>query len=80
MPWLWGFALTHVADRDAAFDQKIFNISVADVESIVKPNCVANDIWRESIPLVCVHGPILAISVRLVVDIQQVMVRAKNGG
>ncbi|MFT4520238.1 MAG: hypothetical protein ACI9JM_002639 [Halioglobus sp.] len=36
--------------------------AVAQIETIVEPDCVGNDIWRESVVLVCVHGPILSIS------------------
>jgi hypothetical protein len=36
MPWLWGFALTHVADRDATFNEQVFNIWVAQDEPVVK--------------------------------------------
>ena len=51
-----------IADGDAAFGQKIFNISVTEVESIVKPNCIANDIWRKSVALISIHGLIISIS------------------
>ena len=49
------------ADDDASFSEKIFNISVAQVEAIVEPDGVRNDIWRESMTLVCVYEPILPI-------------------
>ena len=48
------------ADSDAAFSQKIFDISVAQIESIVEPDCVTDDIGRESMALICAHGLILA--------------------
>ena len=31
--------------------QEIFNISVTEIESIVEPNCVADDVRRESMTL-----------------------------
>ena len=30
------------------------------VETIVQPGCVGNDVWWEPVPLVCIHGLILA--------------------
>jgi hypothetical protein len=41
--------------------QEIFDIPVAEVESIVEPDGVGNDIRRESVALICSHRPILAI-------------------
>jgi hypothetical protein len=32
------------ADSDTAFNQDIFDILVAEIETIVEPNCVGNDI------------------------------------
>ena len=34
-----------IADSDASFCQEIFDITVAEIESIVEPNCVADDVW-----------------------------------
>ena len=53
-----------VADGDATLSKKVFNISMAQVESVIQPNCIADDIGRESLTLVGIHGPILANSAR----------------
>ncbi|GEM_PF-1178854 len=37
------------ADDDASLGHEIFTISVARIESVVKPDCVGNDIWRKSV-------------------------------
>jgi len=50
------------ADDNSSFSQQIFDITVAEVESVVEPDGVANDIWRESVPLISIHTPILSIS------------------
>jgi hypothetical protein len=39
----------------------IFNISMAKIESIVQPNCVADDSRWESVAFLCIHGPILPV-------------------
>ena len=49
------------ADDDASFGQEIFDIAVAQVETIVKPDCVGDDIWWESVAFACTHVPILSI-------------------
>lgn len=50
-----------IADRDTAFCEKIFDISVVLVESVAGPDCVRDDIWWESMPLIGNHRPILPI-------------------
>ena len=50
------------ADCNAPFGEQVFNIAVTQVESTVEPDCVTNDIWRESVPLISIHEPILPIS------------------
>ena len=40
--------------------QEIFNIPVAEIEAIVEPDSVADDIWRESVALICIHPQIVA--------------------
>ena len=55
------------ADRDASFGEKVFDEwsgtpAMAEIESIVQPDCVSNDIWRESVGLASIHEPILSIS------------------
>jgi hypothetical protein len=49
-------------DGDASFSEQIFNIAMAQVESIVKPDGVTDDIVRESVTLVSTHPPSLSIS------------------
>ena len=51
-----------ITDCDASFGEDIFNIPLAELESIVEPDCAGNAIWRKSVALVCIHAPILAIS------------------
>jgi hypothetical protein len=46
----------------------IFNIAMAEIESIAEPDCVADDIWRESVALVGIHQPILLILARLFIS------------
>jgi hypothetical protein len=50
------------ADDDASLSQQIFNISMAEIEAVVQPDCVGNDIGRESVTLISIHTPILPIS------------------
>ena len=49
------------SDDDPALSQKIFDIPVAQVEAIVEPDSIGNDIRRESVAFIGVHTPILAI-------------------
>jgi len=49
------------AESDASFSEQVFDISMAQVESVVEPDSIGNDIWRESMTPVGIHGPILAI-------------------
>ena len=48
-------------DYDPAFSQKIFDIPAAQVEAIVEPDSIGNDIRRESVAFVGIHRPILSI-------------------
>jgi len=48
-------------DSDPTLCQKVFNISVAEIESIVEPDGVGNDVRWKSVSLVCIHPPILSI-------------------
>jgi len=48
------------SDGDAPLSQKILDISMTKVESVVEPNCIGNDIWRKSVAFICFHPPILA--------------------
>lgn len=42
----------------------VFNIPVAKIEAVVKPDSVRDDVRRESMAFVGSHGPSLAISAR----------------
>ena len=46
-------------DGYAALGEKIFNISVAEIESIVEPDSTADDIRWESVAFVCIHYQII---------------------
>jgi hypothetical protein len=50
------------ADSDASLGQKVFDIPVTEIEAVVEPDGVGDDIGREAVPFICVHGPILPIS------------------
>ena len=52
-----------MADGDTSFSEQIFNISVAEVELVVEPDGIGDDIRRESMSLLGIHPAILAISV-----------------
>jgi hypothetical protein len=48
---------------NTSFSQEVFNVTVAEIESVVEPNGgVTDNMGRESVTLVCIHGPILSIS------------------
>ena len=49
------------ADDDASFGQEIFDIAMAQVESVIKPNGTTDDIGWEPVTFVNIHEPILAI-------------------
>ena len=53
-----------MAYDDAALSQEVFDIPVAQIESVVEPDSVTDDIWRESVSFVGIHPPILSISAR----------------
>jgi len=48
------------AYSDASLSQEIFNVSVTQIESIVKPDGITDDVRRESMALIGVHPSILA--------------------
>ncbi len=48
-------------DNDASLGQDIFDISMAKIESITESDSVGNDIGRESVTFVCIHGLIVSI-------------------
>ena len=45
---------------DASLGEKIFDITMAEVESVVEPDCVADDVGWQSVTLVSIHLPILS--------------------
>ena len=47
------------ADGDATFSQEIFNISMTEIEAIVEPSGVGNDIGWESVTFISILSPIL---------------------
>ena len=47
---------------DTALSQQVFNIAMAEVESIVEPDRVTDDVLWETVALVSIHEPILPIS------------------
>ncbi len=49
------------AESDAPFGEAGLDIAVAEIESVVQPDCVADDIGRESVALIASHLPILSI-------------------
>ena len=50
------------ADGNTSLGEKIFNIAMAEVEAIVEPDGVGEDIWRDSVTFIGIHLPILSIS------------------
>ena len=51
-------------DNDTSLSQKIFEILVTEIESVVEPESVADDVWWEPVPFVGIHLAILSISAR----------------
>ena len=41
-----------IANGDSTFSQQVFDISMAEIESMIEPNCVLNDFRRKSVTLV----------------------------
>jgi len=37
-----------MGDTDYALSQKIFNVPVTKVESVIQPDSTGNDIWRQN--------------------------------
>jgi hypothetical protein len=46
--------------KDFIDEEGITVSAMTEIESIVEPDCVADDVWRESMTLVCIHPPILS--------------------
>ena len=49
------------ADDNTPLSQDIFNVSVTEIEAILEPDSVGNDIWRKSVAFVGFHPPSLSI-------------------
>jgi hypothetical protein len=49
-------------NSDASFRQKIFDITVAEIESMVEPDCIADDIGREPVAFISIHWAIVSIA------------------
>ena len=49
------------SDDDASLSQEVFYVTVAQVEAVVEPYRIGNDISWESVAFIGVHPPILAI-------------------
>jgi len=56
------------ADGYATLGKKIFDIAVAQIESKVEPDSIGNNVRWESVALVCIHLPILAVLASLLVS------------
>ena len=39
-------------DGDSAFSEKVFDVTVGQVETIVEPDSIGNDIWRETVAFI----------------------------
>ncbi len=49
-----------VADSNTSLGQQIFDISVAQVEAVVEPHRVTDNLRWESVSLVCIHPLIIS--------------------
>ncbi len=49
-------------NNDAPLGEEVFDIPMAQIESVVEPDCAADDVGWESVALICIYGPILSIS------------------
>ena len=50
------------ADGDASFGEEVFDIPMAEVEAIVEPDGIGNDVGWESVSFISIHSPILPVS------------------
>lgn len=48
-------------DRNASVGEKIFDIPIAEIDAVVWPNRVTENIWWESVMFLGIHPPILSI-------------------
>jgi hypothetical protein len=49
-----------VADLDSAFDHEIFDVTGIQIEAAIEPDCVLNDLRKETVALVHRSGHIHA--------------------
>jgi hypothetical protein len=47
------------ADGDATLSQQIFDVTVAQIETIVEPDSITDDVRREPVTFICIQEPIL---------------------
>ena len=57
-----------IADSDTSFGKEIFNVTMAEVETIIEPDGITDDVGWESVTLVCIHRPILSNQTSLFVS------------
>ena len=50
------------AYSDNSFSEQVFDVSMAEIETVVEPDGVADDIWWESVAFINSHRPSLPIS------------------
>ena len=43
------------ANCDASLSENVFNIQMTQIEAIIEPDGIRNDIWRESVVFVSIH-------------------------
>jgi hypothetical protein len=41
-----------ITDGDTSLGQEIFNITIAEIKTVAEPDCVTDDIWRESMAFI----------------------------
>ena len=61
-------ATCFAADDDASLSQQILDIAVALIEPVKQPDGIGEEIWRESVAFEDIHGPILPVTARQLVD------------
>ena len=55
-----GQSLGKPSNRNPAFGQQIFDITVAGIKSIVEPDSVGDDVRRKSVTFVSIHPQIIS--------------------
>ena len=49
-----------MAYSDTSLGEKIFDVSVTEIEAIVEPDGVTDYVWSKPVTFVCIHTPILS--------------------